>query len=349
VGASTARWSWLQELQAVVLSLLTALTLCGLILLYLGESPLDIYFLLLKSSLGTAQQLSTTLRVTIPYLLCGLALAVSFQAGLFNIGAEGQMLFGALVAGLVGALWKPTGVFAPFWVLMVATLAGMFWALIPAILKIRFQVHEVINTIMLNYIAAYLAAWVVVQPAYRVNASMTRTPDIPSQAQLHPLTLFGIQWEWGLFLGFLLALLWWHVFQKTRFGYEVKATGKQPEAARTAGISVPFVLVSTFLISGGLAGLAGGLYVTSPAHPYFEPGFSPGWGFWGIALALLARNHPLGVCLAALLFGVLETGSSALETQRAVPRELVQILEALIILLLSSRLFPRLLQAQEEG
>ena len=336
---------WLMETWYAVLSIVAALTMGGLILLYLGESPAQVYGLLLKGSLGRLDLVNATIAATTPYLLCGLALAFAFQAGLFNIGAEGQLFMGAMAAAMVGRhLTLPW--LSPVVVLSVGVIAGIAWGLIPALLKIRFGVHEVINTIMLNYIAISLCSYLVNLPLFRANASIPRTADIAAQAQVPLLTFGGLQIDLGLVIGIVLALVLLHLMRRTRLGFTIKVMGIQPAAAETAGISPRRITMMGMGLSGGIAGLAGALYATSPQHPYFEMGFSPGWGFWGIALALLARNNPVGVVFAAVLFGVFETGSSYLDTALGIPRELIYILEALIILMISSRLFERALHSE---
>tara|TARA_B100002051_G_scaffold241761_1_gene246483 strand:- start:429 stop:938 length:510 start_codon:yes stop_codon:yes gene_type:complete len=160
------------------------------------------------------------------------------------------------------------------------------------------------------------------------------------------LHIFGLQWDVGLLVGIVLAFVLLHVLRRTGIGFEIRVTGIQPDAAKTAGIDPHKITIWTFMLSGAIAGLAGGFHVISPQHPHFEMGLSPGWGFWGIALALLARNHPVGIVFSACLFGILETGGGVLDTSLGIPRELIQILEALIILMVSSRLFVRLLDPE---
>lgn len=318
-------------------ALLWVLILGGVVLLYMGESPAHVYGLLLQGSLGGAAQISATLSASTPYLLCGLALAFGFRAGLLNIGAEGQMFAGAILAALWGRSLVWSGSFV--WLLLIAALAGALWAMIPALLKVRFGIHEVICTIMLNYIIFAAGAWLVRQPQIRVDPTIPRTADVALAAQLSPFSVGGLRLDVGLLLGGVLAWGLWRFLRDARLGYEVRVVGLQPEAARHSGIPIGRRLILAFVISGALAGLAGGLYVASPQHPYFEPDFSPGWGFWGIALALLARNHPLAVVPAALLFGILETGASVLDTTRGIPREMIQLLQVTLILFLSTRFF----------
>ncbi|MBK05098.1 MAG: hypothetical protein CL920_39610 [Deltaproteobacteria bacterium] len=341
---SSMKRMWFESLCAM-LAFLSALTMGGLILLYMGESPAVVYGLLLKGALGSAEQINMTLATTAPYLLCGLSLAIAFQAGLFNIGAEGQLFAGAMVGALLGR-WLEIPFLAPWIVLLVSVGAGALWAWIPAFLKVRFGVHEVINTIMLNYIMFSLCAFLVRQPAIRVNRSVPRTVDVSNHAQMGGLHIFGLQWDVGLLVGIVLAFVLLHVLRRTGIGFEIRVTGIQPDAAKTAGIDPHKITIWTFMLSGAIAGLAGGFHVISPQHPHFEMGLSPGWGFWGIALALLARNHPVGIVFSACLFGILETGGGVLDTSLGIPRELIQILEALIILMVSSRLFVRLLDPE---
>ncbi len=329
-----------------LLSLVAALTLGGLILLYMGESPAQIYLFLLSGALGNAEQISTTLLATTPYLLAGLSLAVAFKANLFNIGAEGQIFAGAMAAAIVGRYLSIVWI-SPFFLILVAVLSGMLWAWIPAKLKNFFGIHEVISTIMLNYVMFSLCAYLLRHPAFRAAHSAPRTADIAVAAQLPMLSLAGLKVDIGLLLGVLLAIFLVHFFRRMTLGFEIRVTGLNPKVAQTAGIDERKISMLAFLLSGGIAGLVGGLFVASPLHPFFELGFSPGWGFWGIALALLARNHPIGVIFGALLFGIFETGGGYLDTSLGIPRELVQILEALIILFVSSGLFARMFEEEE--
>lgn len=326
------------ESWCTLLSLVAALILGGLVLLYIGASPAHVYQQLILGAVGRLDLLNETLAATTPYLLCGLALSLAFKAGLFNIGAEGQLFMGAMAAAIVGR-YMTTPYLGACIVLLVAFGVGMFWGAIPAWLKIRFGVHEVINTIMLNAIAFAACTYVLKLPSIRLNAATPQTADVARQAQIGALKLGGLQLDRGLLIGMLIALGLWYIIRRSWVGFEIRVVGAQPEAGQTAGISERKVLFWVFACSGGLAGLAGGFFVSAPAHPYFQMGFSPGWGFWGIALALLARNHPLALLPAAFLFGMLETGSGQLQLTTGIPREIAYLLEALIILFISSRIF----------
>lgn len=335
------------ELWCVVLALLVSLTIGGLVLLYLGESPAQVYWQLLQGALGSKALLAETISATTPYLCCGLSLTIAFRAGLFNIGAEGQLFMGAMAAAIAGRYLAFPFV-GMIGLVLVAFAVGMAWGLIPAWLKIRFGVHEVINTIMLNSIAFSICAYLLKLPSVRLNASTPQTADVAVAAQWKPLVIGGLSIDMGFVFAVCLAIILWHILRDMVVGFELCATGIQPEAAKTAGISINRTTLIAFGLSGGIAGLAGGLFVAVPGHPYFQMGFSPGWGYWGIALALLARNHPLAVIPAALLFGIMETGSGRLDAAMGIPRELVYVLEAIIILLLSARLFHRLLDPTGE-
>lgn len=288
---------------------------------------------LFRGSVGSSYAIaSATLVRATPVILTGLATALAFRAGVFNIGAEGQLLAGAAAATAVSQLpiAGNTGV-APWFALMAGAVAGGCWAGIAAILRARFHVLEVISTILLNFLALYLVGYLVRGPLQEPLHIYPQSRAIPISARL-PHVLPGTR----LHVGFLIALgvsaaTWW-VLRFTAAGFRIRAVGASPDAARVAGeIDVVGTTLAAFLASGALAGLAGGIELTGVTFALYE-NISPGYGYTGIAVALLARLDPRGVIASGLIFGALEAGASAMQRDAGVPSVVVSVIEALIIL-----------------
>jgi simple sugar transport system permease protein len=299
----------------------------------LGKNPLDVYGLFFSQTFGSAYGIGQVLFKATPLMFTGLAAAISFRAGLFNIGAEGQLTVGAFVTALVG--FSGEGL-PPLVLIPAALLAGMaggaLWGFVPGLLKARFGSHEVINTIMMNFIASALVSYLV-SNVFFVPASV-HTPRIAQAAEIPRLEavmdqLRGAPVNFSLLLAVLACFGIYFLLWRTRPGYELRATGLNRNAALYGGIRVRGQMIIAMTLSGALAGLVGSNFVLGYKH-YFELGFSEGIGFIGIAVALLAKNHPVGIIATALFFGVLEYGSLTINT--LVPKELANILQAIIIL-----------------
>jgi simple sugar transport system permease protein len=278
---------------------------------------------------------SDTLVQSVPYIFAGLAVALGFRAGLFNIGAEGQIGIGWMVAVVVGFSLES---FPAYILLPLAILAGMaaggIWAGIAGVLKARTGAHEVITTIMLNYIAFRLSEWLLCGPLESVQGTC-RTPDIAEAAFLprflgHPAT---VHWGFVLAIGAVL-ITHWYLF-KTTWGFELRTVGANPNAAKYGGMNVSRTIILTMFLSGCLAGMAGvsqGLGITHN----IALGFQAGYGFDSIALALLGKSQPFGVLGASLLFGVLRAGASRMQSVAGVPTEIVQIVQSLVIIFIAA-------------
>ena len=321
-------------LLAPAMALLIAMAAGHLLILICGESPARVFRALLDGTWGNFYGLGQVLFKATPLILTGLAVALPFRAGLFNIGAEGQVVLGGLATAVVGH-FLPAGTPWPLALPLAAAAgfcAGGLWGGLPGFLKARFGAHEVISTIMLNFIALALVNYLVVT-CLAVPETL-HTEAIVEGARLSRMgALFAPFHGSALSTAFLWALAmaavcWWLLF-RTPFGYEMRASGLSPRAAQYAGMSLVRVSTLSMAIGGGLAGLVGMNFVQGYKY-YFEEGFSGGIGFMGIAVALLGRNHPLGVVLAALLFGTLSQGGLAINA--LVPKEIVEILQAVIIL-----------------
>lgn len=267
-----------------------------------------------------------------PYIFAGLAVAVGFKGGLFNIGAEGQLFSGAIAASFVGYYFTnlPWFIHLPF-ALLAGFAAGGLWGAIPGYLKAARGVNEVINTIMLNYIMFLFADWLVSAAGpLRAKGGAPRSPEILPSAYLPGLLPEPVRVHWGFFLAIGAVLFVYWFLWKTTIGFEIRTVGASPTAAKYAGISVGKIFVLTMTLSGGLAGLAGANELLGLNH-YFAAAFSPGYGFDSIALALLGKQNPFGVLAAALLFGALRNGATRMQSVAGVPVDIISVMQALII------------------
>lgn len=272
-------------------------------------------------------------------LLTGLSVAVAFSVGLFNIGAQGQMTVGALVAAVVGAqLALPWGVH-PLAALLCAAAAGALYGLIPAALKLRRGVHEVISTIMLNWIAVNLVEnWLVTGPLKAMSqgtVSISGTDEILETAQLPRLLSDGSRLHLGFVLAVLIAVALWLWLGRTRLGFETRTVGLGAEAARTAGVPIERRTYQAMAVAGALAGLAGGVLVLGTEFKYPATLGAP-YGFDGIAIALIGQNHPIGVAVSALFFGVLRAGGTRMQLL-GVHKSFPELIQGLALLFVAGR------------
>jgi len=290
-----------------------------------------------------AYPLSESLTNSVPYIFAGLAMALGFRCGLFNIGVEGQILIGGLASVWVG--YTITGF--PWFIhlllaLVVGALAGALWSAIAGYLKAKTGAHEVINTIMMNYLAFRLSDLLLTDPRLMMRpGGSPMTPRIVPSAYLPRLFGPPLRFHVGFFLALLVAVFVFWFLWKTTLGFEIRTVGANPDAARYAGMNVAKNFVLAMGLSGALAGLAGANEVLGVTH-FVGGGFSPGYGFDSIALALLGKSHPFGVVLAALLFGTLRAGASKMQIL-GIPIDIIQILQAMIIMFIAAPALVRLI------
>lgn len=288
---------------------------------------------LVRGAVGSPEQFfSVTLVRSVPLILTGLAVAVAFRAGIWNIGAEGQLYAGAMAGVWIGlaAGELPGWVVVPL-VLLVASTAGAVWALVPTLMRLRLGVGEVITTILMNFVAIHLVGYMVSGPLQESRGVFPQTDVIAVSARL-PLLIPGTRLHMGFAVALLLGVAVWVVLKGTVFGFRIRAVGQSPAAARITGrINGARVILVTFLASGAFAGLAGGMEVSGRTFALYE-GLSPGWGYTAIAVALLARLHPIGVVAVAVMFGALEGGAGAMQREAGIPEAWVSGIEALVIL-----------------
>ncbi|MDX5384151.1 MAG: ABC transporter permease [Rhodobacterales bacterium] len=333
---------WADVVLIPLISLLLAAVISGLVILAIGEDPINALNLMVKGALGSTYGWGYTLYYATNFLFTGLAVAVAFHARLFNIGGEGQAMLGGLGVALV-CLYLPW----PHWSLALiaasvgAALFGAAWAFLPAFLQARRGSHIVITTIMFNFIAAAFLNWLLVgplKPRGAMDPSTARFPETVHLPSLHEiLAPLGISFSKAapanisFLVGVLACFAVWVLIWRTRLGYEIRAFGHSEPAARYAGISPTKITVITMLISGGLAGMMAINNVMGEAERLVLNA-TEGAGFIGIAVALMGRSHPFGVFLAAILFGFLYQGGAELALWTNIPRELIIVIQALVIL-----------------
>ncbi len=332
----------LNSLLVPVLAIITAIFIGGIIIAVVGGNPFAAYLGLVQGAFGSANALSETAVWASPYIYAGLAVALAFKGGLFNIGAEGQLALGAVVSALIGyALpgWLHTSL--PWFIHLPLTvglgvLGGAIWAAIPGALKAYTGGHEVINTIMMNYIALNITSFLLNGPMKDPNPLnlSARTPFIAQSARIPPI-FPNLRVHWGFVLALLVAVIIWWLLQKTTVGFEIRTVGSNPDAAKYAGINVKMITVLTMAISGALAGLGGVIEVTALNYRH-ELGFSVGYGFDAIAIALLGKSNPFGVVLAAILFGAMKNGGTRMQFLTQIPVDIISVIQALILLFVAA-------------
>jgi len=297
----------------------------------------QIYFAVGDSAplLQAIYPITESLVASTPYIFAGLGVAVGFKCGLFNIGAEGQFFIGALGSAFVGykLLGLPWFIHLPLAILGGA-LAGALWGAVPGYLKAATGGHEVVNTIMMNWIAFRLSDWLLNGPM-KAPGYRPVTPQIEASAALPRLFASPIRFNAGFFLALAVAALIYWLIYKTTVGYEIRAVGANPDAAKYAGMSITRNFVLTMMLSGGLAGLAGASQVLGIDH-WVGQGFSAGYGFDAIAIALLGKSHPGGVVLAALLFGTLRSGATRMQSLAGIPIDIISIIQGLVIVFVAA-------------
>ncbi len=331
-----------RQMLVPLLAVVTAVVVGGIVIAVAGGNPIAAYIGLIQGSFGSAKAISETTVWATPYIFAGLAVSFAFKGGLFNIGAEGQLTFGALTAAWIGyalpgllGISLPAVIHIPLTVLCGA-LAGAIWGGIPGWLKARFGSHEVINTIMLNYIALNITSFLLNGPMKDpnpINVS-ARTPLIAETAQF-PVIFSGFRFHWGFILAMLFAVGVWWLLWKTTLGFDIRTAGTNPDAAKYAGVNVRRTIVITMILSGLLAGMAGAFEVTALNYRH-ELGFSVGYGFDAIAIALLGKNHPFGVVMASILFGAMRNGATRMQFMTQIPTDVISIIQALILLFVTA-------------
>jgi len=320
------------------------------IMLMIRKNPIEVYSVMFKFCLGRADSLGTILFKATPLVFAGLAVGIGLRAGVLNIGVEGQYLIGTILAAWVGFSLKgvPSFIHLPL-AMAGGMIGGIIWALVPALLKVRRGAHEVISTIMMNYVAQHLVHWLVADvfmdkmqmPIPGLGSPRVRTPLVQPSAmmpRLHGLlAALGVELpkhtyvNWFLPLGLVFAGALYYLIWKTSFGLEIRAVGHNPKAAEASGMKPASIQLKAFILSGMLAGLVG-LSDLLCYFGYMDVDFPKGYGFTGVAVALLGRNSPLGIVAASNLFAFLDRGAEGVQTFVGVPMDTVIILQGVMIL-----------------
>jgi general nucleoside transport system permease protein len=345
VGALVLRWLRAagDALLVPVLALVSALVVGAIVILVSNpeeaswSTVYDAYFALYDDSLGSWPAFSRTLIEATPLALAGLSVALAFRAGLFNIGGAGQVVIGATCAAWVGFTWDlPTALHITLAV-VAGFLGGAAWGFIAGFLKARTGAHEVITTIMLNYIAYYLLDYALRSDAFlRPGRADPISKPVAESARLPEVTFGELTVHLGLFIALGAAVVVWWLLGRSTVGFRLRAVGANPAAARYAGMGVGATYVLAMVLAGGLAGLAGASNILGQSSFSLTSRYSAEVGFDGIAVALLGRANPVGVVGAALLFGIFRAGAGGMEAAAQTPRDNIVVIQALIIMFVAA-------------
>ncbi len=337
--------SILSPIVTPLLALVIALLIGGILIWFAGESPLRAYLAMLNGAFGSIESLMRTLRWTGPLILSGVAAAVAFRAGIFNVGVEGSLWVGGLAASLTGIyiVSLPGFIHIPL-VFIAGALIGGVWAILPAIARAKFNVNEVVSTLMLNYIAVLMVQYLIRYYFYHVDPNRT---GMGGELYAYPETSFiqpTAELPWineanklsiAIFIAIGFALITHLIFKWSIWGYESKLTGLNSIFARFGGIATTRVLISGMVISGSIGGVTGALEVTGNYHRFIST-MSVGLGFDGIAIALMGKMNPVGIIISSILFAALKVGGAAMERGSDVSRNIVIIVQALILMFVTA-------------
>jgi simple sugar transport system permease protein len=332
----------LKKIANPLIAIIISLLLGVFLIIPTGESPLVVYKMLLVGSLGSKSSLFATFACATPLLFTGLAAAMSFRAGVFNIGLEGQLYMGAMASTLCGVYlsFLPPFILVPL-CLLSALIAGAIWGYIPAILNVKLDVNIFINCIMMNSVAQLFCNYLSAYP-FKGELPISATSKIGNNAYLPKLAGEMNDLNFGFIIAVGLAIIIYVVLFKTRFGYESRAAGISRIFSRYIGVDAAKKTIIIVMISGAIAGLAGAERILGVSHRYIAD-FSNGVGYTGIAVSLLAMHNPVGCVIAAIFFGALENGAIQMEVMTSISRDLVTSIEAIMIIFMAgSYSFPKL-------
>jgi simple sugar transport system permease protein len=347
VHRAVRRYFDVQPVLVPICAVLLAFAVGSIIILLVGENPIDAYWALLRGMFGSGDAIAASLGRSTPFIGCALAVAFAFRAGLFNIGVEGQILVGATATAWVGT-WHFIGdlpaVIAILFLLLVGVIGGGLYGFVPGVLKARTGAHEVITTIMLNSIAILYVRWMVGSQDPIIlrdtNASVPRTAPIPDLARLPEFVKSQPPLHFGFAIMVALCVVVWFVLQRTTNGFEIRMVGANPHAARYAGISVDRVIILVMTVSGACAGLAGAGEILGTSG-FLSPGVFVSLGFDSIAIALLARANPFAVIPAAILWGSMLSGAPLMQQETGLSIDVIRIVQALVLLFVAADVIVR--------
>jgi simple sugar transport system permease protein len=327
-----------RTLTGQALAILIAMALGAVIILMIDENPIAVFLTLMRGAFGDEEKIAGTLLQTTPILICGIAACIGLRGGMFNVGIEGQLFLGGFAAAWVGFTFDLPPVLHVLAAISLAVVAGAAWVAVPAFFRVRFGTNEVVSTILANYIATLLTSYFTIF-LFKRPGGWSETPPIHESAFLPELFSFS-RLNIGLLIGLALAITVAAFFRWTSTGYSVTMVGSASKFAEYGGIDVRRVGFGVLLASGAVGGLAGGIETLGVHHRFME-GFAPGFGFDGVIAALLANGSPIGTIFTALFFGALRSGSLLLEVDTTASREIITVIQALIILAVSADLLMR--------
>lgn len=324
----------LEYIGSLLFAILLALLLGAFIMIFNGKNPIEGYMALLHGALGSKYLIATTLAKTVPLILTGLAIAVSFRSGIFNIGGEGQLYLGAFASAYVGFTFTDLPVFVGIILAIIASaLVGGFYAYIPAILKVKYNIDEVITTIMFNSIAMLFTNYLVNYPFQASQGKMGGT-DMIAEAFKFPKLVPMSKLNTSIFYTIIISIFIYYLIKKTSYGYNFKIVGENSIFSKYSGIDNKKYMIFAMVISGALCGIAGAFEVYG-THYRFLQNISKGMAFDGMLVALIVKNNPIGIILMSIFFAVLKTGSNAMEMNTGVPSELILVIQSVIILFIA--------------
>jgi simple sugar transport system permease protein len=346
----------MQPVLVPLYAIIVALVVAGIVIVLIGKNPIEAYWALLRGMFGNPDRIAASLGRSTPFIGAALAVAFAFKAGLFNIGAEGQLLVGATVAAWVGTFSWLAGLPGPILVpiiLLSGVLGGGIWGGIPGFLKARTGAHEVIVTIMLNNIAILFVRWMVGSrdPVILrdMTASVPRTARLPAAGRLPEIISSSPPLHVGFLIMLALCAVVWFILKRTTFGFEVRTVGTNPNAAKYAGMSVNRTIIAVMAIAGAFAGLAGAGEI-SGTHGFLSPGVFAAIGFDSIAIALLARANPYAIIATAILWGSMLSGAGLMQQEAGLSIDAVRIVQALVLLFVAADVIVRwIFRLRREG
>lgn len=324
----------MEYLISLFLSIFAALLIGAVIMVLNGQNPLIGYKELVLGAFGSKYKVATTFAKTVPLILTGFATAISFMSGIYNIGGEGQLYLGAFAAAYVGFTFTNLPVFIAVILAVIASaLVGGLYAYFPAVLRVRFEIDEVITTIMLNSVAILFTNYLVNYPFQATEGKMGGTEMIAEAFKFQKLVKLS-KLNTSIFYTAIIAIIIYYLIKKTSFGYNFRIVGENGIFAKYAGLNTKRYMILAMVISGALAGIAGAFEVYG-VHYRFLQNISKGYAFDGMLVALIVRNNPLGIILMSIFFAMLKTGSNSMELATGTPSELILVIQSIIILFIA--------------
>ncbi|MCT4594834.1 MAG: ABC transporter permease [Anaeromicrobium sp.] len=324
----------MEYLTSLFLSIFAALFIGAIIMVFNGQNPIVGYGALVVGAFGSKYKIATTFAKTVPLILTGLATAISFMSGIFNIGGEGQLYLGAFAAAYVGFTFTGLPVFVVIILaIMASALVGGLYAYFPGVLKVKYNIDEVITTIMLNSVAILFTNYLVNYPFAASQGKMGGTDMISEAFKFTKLVRLS-KLNTSIFYTALIAIFMYYLIKKTSFGYNFKMVGENGIFAKYAGVNNKKYMIRAMIISGALCGIAGAFEVYG-VHYRFLQNISKGYAFDGMLIALIVRNNPVGIVLMSIFFAMLKTGSNSMEIATGIPSELILVIQSIIILFIA--------------